>query len=90
MTHGSLQRNLRTLARASALLLFSALPVIAQDVDPLAKLETKDRFAIDLLIDSSGFPVRMDTTLKAGSTTTPIGLDLARLDPVPAISPPIP
>jgi len=46
--------------------------------------------AIELLIDPSGFPVRMDTTLDAGSTSTPIGLDLARLDPVPTVSPPIP
>ena len=53
MTHGSLQRNLRILARAGALVLFSALPIVAQDVDPLAKLETKDRFAIDLMIDSA-------------------------------------
>jgi len=45
---------------------------------------------IELLIDPSGFPVRMDTTLEAGPTTTPIGLELARLDPVPTISPPIP
>lgn len=46
---------------------------------------------IELLIDpSSGFPARMDTTLKAGSTTTQVSLELARLDPVPSISPPIP
>ena len=45
---------------------------------------------IELLIDPSGFPIRMDTTLIAGSTSTPIGLELARLDPVPTISPPIP
>src|SRR6185369_13004980 len=46
--------------------------------------------AIELLIDASGFPVRMDVTLEDGSTTTPIGLELARLDPVPTIFPPIP
>jgi hypothetical protein len=46
---------------------------------------------IELLIDpSSGFPVGMDTTLKAGSTTTQVSLELARLDPMPSISPPIP
>jgi hypothetical protein len=31
----------------------SALPLIAQEPDPLAKLETKDKFAIDLMIDSA-------------------------------------
>jgi outer membrane lipoprotein-sorting protein len=46
---------------------------------------------IKLLIDpSSGFPVRMDTTLKAGSTTTQVSLELARLDSAPSISPPVP
>jgi len=53
VTHGSLQRSLGILARTGALLLISALPVVAQDPDPLAKLETKDRFAIDLMIDSA-------------------------------------
>jgi hypothetical protein len=46
---------------------------------------------VELLIDpSSGFPVGMDTTLKAGSTTTQVSLELARLDPAPSVSPPIP
>jgi hypothetical protein len=46
---------------------------------------------VELLIDpSSGFPVRMDTTIKAGPTTTVVGLELTRLDPAPAISPPVP
>jgi hypothetical protein len=31
----------------------SALPLIAQDADPLGKLETNTRFAIDLMIDSA-------------------------------------
>ena len=53
MIHGSLQRNLGVLARAGVLVLLSALPAVAQDPDPLAKLETKDRFAIDLMIDSA-------------------------------------
>ncbi len=54
MTHGSLQRNLRILARAGTLMLFSALPLVAQgESDPLGRLETKDRFAIDLMIDSA-------------------------------------
>jgi len=46
---------------------------------------------VELLIDpSSGFPVRMDTSIKAGSTTTVVSLELSRLDPVPSISPPVP
>jgi hypothetical protein len=64
VTHGSLQRNLRTLARAGALLLFSALPVIAQDVDPLAKLETKDRMAVELMIDSANMAGLPSNTLR--------------------------
>ena len=45
---------------------------------------------IELLIDpATGFPVRMNTTLEAGSTTTDVSLELARLDPVPSISPPV-
>jgi hypothetical protein len=51
--HGSLQRNLAGFARAGVLLLLSALPAVAQDPDPLAKLETKYRFAVDMLIDSA-------------------------------------
>jgi hypothetical protein len=51
----------RTTLRAGALLLLSALPAVAQDPDPLAKLEPKSRFAIELLIDSAetaGIPTR--------------------------------
>jgi hypothetical protein len=64
VTHGSLQRNLRILARAGALLLFSALPVVAQDVDPLAKLESKDRLVIDLMIDSANMAGLPSNTLR--------------------------
>jgi hypothetical protein len=53
VTHGSLQRNVRILARAGALLVLSALPLVAQDIDPLVKLEPKDRIAIELMIDSA-------------------------------------
>lgn len=53
MTHGSLQRSLRILARTGVLMFASAYPVVAQGVDPLVKLETKDRIAIDLMIDSA-------------------------------------
>ena len=53
MTHGSLQRSVRILARVGVLMFASALPLVAQDVDPLVKLETRDRFAIDLMIDSA-------------------------------------
>ena len=52
MTHGSLQRNRKILVGVGALML-SALPLAAQDVDPLSKLEPKDRYAVDLLIDSA-------------------------------------
>jgi hypothetical protein len=51
--HGSLQRNLGILARGGVLVLLSALPVVAQDPDPLAKLEANNRFAIELMIDSA-------------------------------------
>jgi hypothetical protein len=45
---------------------------------------------IELLIDpATGFPVRMDATFNAGSTTTDVSLELVRLDPVPSISPPV-
>jgi hypothetical protein len=54
VTHGSLQRNLRILARAGTLILFSALPLVAQgESDPLVRLETKDRLAVELMIDSA-------------------------------------
>jgi len=44
---------------------------------------------VELLIDPlSGFPVRMDTTLNAGSTATDVSLELERLDPAPSIAPP--
>ena len=46
--------------------------------------------AVDLYLDPSGFPVRMETRLKAGTTVTTVTLLLARLDPAPAIAPPIP
>ena len=46
---------------------------------------------IKLLVDpSSGFPVRMDTSITAGLTTTVLSLQLTRLDPVPSIAPPVP
>lgn len=45
---------------------------------------------VDLFIDPSGFPVRMETHVTAGPTTTNVTLDLVRLDPAPAITPPIP
>jgi hypothetical protein len=53
VTHGSLQRNIGILARTGVLLVLSALPAVAQDPDPLAKLEAKDRFVVELLIDSA-------------------------------------
>jgi len=46
---------------AGALVLLSALPATAQDPDPLAKLEPKSRFAIEMIIDSAeaaGVPSR--------------------------------
>ncbi len=46
---------------------------------------------VDLFVDpSSGFPVRMETRLLAGDTTTIVALDLTRLDHAPSITPPIP
>ena len=51
----------RMTLRAGALLLLGALPAVAQDPDPLARLEPKSRFAIELLIDSAetaGIPTR--------------------------------
>jgi hypothetical protein len=46
--------------------------------------------AVDLYLDASGFPVRMETRLKAGTTVTTVTLQLTRLDPAPVIAPPIP
>jgi hypothetical protein len=46
--------------------------------------------AVDLHINGSGFPVRMETRLTAGPAVTTVTLQLARLDPAPAIAPPIP
>jgi len=40
-------------ARVGFLALSSALPAVAQDPDPLAKLDVNSHFAIDLLIDSA-------------------------------------
>lgn len=46
---------------------------------------------VELLIDpTSGFPVQMDTSITAGPTTTVVSLQLARLEPVPPISAPLP
>lgn len=46
---------------------------------------------VDLFVDTStGFPVRMETRLVAGDTTTIVALDLTRLEPAPSITPPIP
>lgn len=47
-------------------------------------------FDVDLSVDPSGFPVRVETEVTAGDTTTAITLDLVRLDPAPSITPPIP
>lgn len=52
MTHGVLRRAARALAPTAALLALSALPAVAQDPDPFAKLEN-NRFAVELLIDSA-------------------------------------
>jgi len=45
--------------------------------------------AVDLSLDGSGFPVRMETRLTAGPAVTTVTLQLARLDPAPAVAPPI-
>jgi hypothetical protein len=45
---------------------------------------------VDLYVHPSGFPVQLDTRLVAGATITTVRLKLARLDPAPAIAPPIP
>ena len=44
----------------------------------------------DLYIDSSGFPVGLETVVTAGETSTAVSLRLTRLDPAPTITPPIP
>jgi len=41
-------------------------------------------------VDGTGFPVLLETRLSAGTTTTQIALRLTRVDPAPAIAPPIP
>jgi len=46
--------------------------------------------SVDLDVDPSGFPVRMETVVTAGTTKTSVSLQLTRLDPAPTISPPIP
>lgn len=46
-------RHFRICLRIGALLLISALPAAAQDVDPLARLDASSRFAIDLMVDSA-------------------------------------
>lgn len=46
---------------------------------------------VDLFVDTStGFPVRMETRLVAGDTTTIVALGLTPLDQAPSITPPIP
>jgi hypothetical protein len=45
---------------------------------------------LDLTVDGTGFPVLLETRVSAGTTTTSIKLRLNRLDPAPAIAPPIP
>jgi hypothetical protein len=46
--------------------------------------------SVDLDVDASGFPVRMETVVTAGTTATTVSLQLTRLDPAPTISPPVP
>jgi hypothetical protein len=46
--------------------------------------------SVALDVDPSGFPVRMETVVTAGTTKTSVSLQLTRLDPAPTISPPIP
>ena len=65
MRHGLPHRNLRIAARAGLVLVVAALPLAAQDPDPLAKLEPTTRYAVELLIDSAAManlptnPVRL-------------------------------
>ena len=53
MTHGLLWRAARAVIGLSMLLLGGALPLVAQDPDPLSKLEANNRLAFDLLVDSA-------------------------------------
>jgi len=46
--------------------------------------------SVDLYIDPSGFPVRVEAQVTAGETTTAVILQLTRVDPAPTITPPIP
>ena len=74
-------------ARPKALFDAESLILGVTDQVPPADFEPT---TIQLLIEpSSGFPVRIDTTLMAGLTTTRVTLELERLAPVPSISPPI-
>ena len=67
VTHGSLQRSLRILPESARCCCSRArCPLAAQEPDPLAKLETKDRFAIELMIDSANM---------AGLPSNPLRLD---------------
>ena len=45
---------------------------------------------MDLYVDGSGFPVLLETRLTAGTTVTSVTLRLTRVEPAPAIEPPIP
>jgi hypothetical protein len=52
---------IRTLARIAALLLLAAIPLAAQDSDPLSRLDPGNRFAVEKLLDSArtlGLPDR--------------------------------
>jgi hypothetical protein len=69
------------LSYAEVLLLGTDVQSPPSDLEPIN---------IVLLVDpTSRFPVRMDTTIKAGPTTTVVSLELTRLDPAPSISPPV-
>lgn len=46
-------RRIRTCLKVGALVFLAALPAAAQDVDPLSRLDTNCRFAIDLMVDSA-------------------------------------
>jgi hypothetical protein len=45
---------------------------------------------MELTVDGTGFPVLLESQVSAGTTTTAITLQLTRIDPAPAIVPPIP